>query len=166
MSTLPEPTTSAVQASRLEAVAEQLMQLLHQPTVATRLRSAPDANTWSALQVIGHMTEMIPYWLSHCQTLIAANEPPHFGRSANAPERLAGVERGASANPDELLAALQAEVQAARRTIRAMSATQRSKRGINTRQGEMTVADVIELFIVAHAEEHLAQVRAVLTDKA
>ena len=166
MSTLPEPTTSAVQASRLEAVAEQLMQLLHQPTVATRLRSAPDANTWSALQVIGHMTEMIPYWLSHCQTLIAANEPPHFGRSANAPERLAGVERGASANPDELLAALQAEIQAAERTIRAMSATQRSKRGINTRQGEMTVADVIELFIVAHAEEHLAQVRAVLTDKA
>ena len=160
MSTLPEPTTSAVQASRLEAVAEQLMQLLHQPTVATRLRSAPDANTWSALQVIGHMTEMIPYWLSHCQTLIAANEPPHFGRAANAPERLAGVERGASANPDELLVALQAEIQAAGRTIRAMSASQRSKRGINTRQGEMTVADVIELFIVAHAEEHLAQVRA------
>lgn len=166
MSTLPEPTASAVQASRLEAVAEQLTQLLHQPTVATRLRSAPDANTWSALQVIGHMTEMIPYWLSHCQTLIVANEPPHFGRTADAPERLAGVERGSMANPDELLAALQGEVQAAGHTIRAMSPAQRSKRGINTRQGEMTVADLIERFIVAHAEEHLAQVQAGLASKA
>jgi uncharacterized damage-inducible protein DinB len=162
MSTTPEPTTSAVQASRLEAVAEQISQLLLQPSVATRLRSAPDANTWSALQVIGHMTEMIPYWLSHCQTLIAASEPPHFGRAADAPERLAGVERGATANPDELVAALQAEIQAASSTIRTMSAAQRSKRGINTRRGEMTVADIIELFIVSHAEEHLAQVQAVL----
>ena len=115
------------------------------------------------MQTLGHLAEMIPYWLSHCQTLIAATaEPPHFGRSLDAPERLTGVERGAMGNPDELLRLLNDEIQAAANTIRQMSTAERGKKGIHHSRGEMTVADVIELLIVAHAEDHLAQVRAAL----
>jgi len=43
-----------------------------------------------------------------------------------------------------------------------MSATERGKKGIHIRRGEMTVADIIEVFIVSHAEDHLAQVRQTL----
>ena len=39
---------------------------------------------------------------------------------------------------------------------------ERSKRGISPERGEMTVAEVLESFIVGHAEEHLAQVQAAL----
>ena len=42
------------------------------------------------------------------------------------------------------------------------STTERGKRGISTERGEMTVAQVIESFIVDHAEEHLAQVQGAL----
>ena len=109
------------------------------------------------------MVEMIPYWLNHCRAMMAATaEPPHFGRSLDAPERLAGVERGAAGEPDELLRLLADEVQTAVRAIRQMSAAERSKKGIHVRRGEMTVADVVEVFIVTHAEDHLAQVRAAL----
>ena len=150
------------QARRLESVSEQLTTLLNQPEVARRLRTAPGENEWSAMQVLGHVVEMIPYWMSHCRALIAAAEPPRFGRTPDAPERLAGVERGAAAEPDELLRLLHKEVQAAARSIRQMTTAERGKKGVNVKRGEVTVADIVELFIVAHAEEHVAQVRTAL----
>jgi hypothetical protein len=159
MTTTPEANLGEAQARRLEQVYDQIAALLHQPEVARRLRATLGENEWSAMQVLGHMVEMIPYWLSHCRDLIAAPaEPPNFGRTLDAPERLAGVELGAVGNPDELLRLLHDEVQAAAQAIRHMAPAERGKKGIHLSRGEMTVADII----VAHAEDHLAQVQAVL----
>ena len=151
------------QAKRLERVYEQVAGLLREPSVASRLRTAPGENEWSAMQTLGHMTEMIPYWLNHCRILIAATgEPPTFGRTPGSPERLAGVAHGATAQPDVLLSQLQDEVRSAASTIRKLPMAERSKRGIHPGKGEMTVAEVLESFIVSHAEEHLAQVQSAL----
>lgn len=151
------------QAQRLERVYDQVARLLREPNVAARLRRAPGESEWSAMQTLGHMTEMIPYWLSHCRVLIAAtDELPTFGRARGSPERLAGVAHGAAAEPDALLTQLRDEVRSAASTIRGLSSAERGKRGNCTGRGEMTVADVIESFIVKHAEEHLAQVESAL----
>jgi uncharacterized damage-inducible protein DinB len=151
------------QARRLERVYEEVARMLADPGAVVRLRAAPGQDAWSAMQTLGHMTEMIPYWLDHCRVLIAATgEPPRFGRTAGSPERLAGVAHGAAAEPDALLARLEAEVRAAAGTIRTLSPAERSKRGISGERGEVTVGEVIEAFIVSHAEEHLAQVQAAL----
>ncbi len=151
------------QAKRLERVYEEVARLLQDLGVASRLRTAPGKDAWSAMQTLGHMTEMIPYWLKHCRVLIAATgELPRFGRTAAAPERLAGVAHGATAEPGALLARLEEEVRAAAGTIRKLSVAERSKRGISSERGEMTVAEVLESFIVRHAEEHLSQVQAAL----
>lgn len=99
----------------------------------------------------------------YCHILIAATtEPPKFGRALDAPERLAGVERAAARDADELLGLLKGEVEAAAQVIRHMSGMQRGKIGIHVRQGAMTVADVVEVLIVGHAEDHLRQVQATL----
>ncbi len=157
-----EEHTSEAQARRLESVGEHLTTLLRQPEVAQRGHAAQSDDVWSAMQTVGHTAEMIPYWLNHCHTLMAATEPPQFGRTLDAPERLAGVERGATAKPDDLLRRLNDEVQVAANAIRNMSAAERGKIGLHLRRGEMTVAEVVEVFIVTHAEEHLEQVRAAL----
>ncbi len=163
MTTHAAENPGETQAKRLERVYEQVAALLRDPGVASRLRTAPGKDEWSAMQTLGHMTEMIPYWLNHCRTLMAATgEPPTFGRTPGSPERLAGVAHGAAATPDVLLGQLQREVQAAARTIRTLSMAERSKRGISPERGEVTVSEVIESFIVSHAEEHLAQVQAAL----
>ena len=152
-----------MQARRLERVYEDVARLLQDPGVGSRLGTAPGKDAWSAMQILGHMTEMIPYWLSHCRVLIAATgSPPRFGRTAGSPERLAGVAYGATAGPDTLLGRLDEEVRAAAGTIRKLSEAERSKRGLSPERGEVTVAEVIESFIVGHAEEHLAQVQATL----
>lgn len=158
-----ETNPGEAQAQQLERVYERLAALLNQPEVAQRLRTAPGENEWSAMQVLGHIIEMIPYWLHHCQQMMAAAEPPRFGRTLDAPERLAGVEQATTRDPDELLRLLNHEVQGAAKVIRHLSPGERGKTGIHLRQGEMTVAEVVEQFIVAHAEDHLAQIRAALT---
>jgi hypothetical protein len=163
MSTTPTESAGEAQARRLERVYEQVASLLRKPDVASRLRAAPAENEWSAMQTLGHMTEMIPFWLHHCRALIAASgELPTFGRTPGSPERLDGVARGATAQPDALLSQLEKEVRSAAAAIRKLSVAERGKRGIHTGQGEMSVGDVLESFIVHHAEEHLAQVQAAL----
>lgn len=152
-----------VQARRLEKVYDQMKTLLEQSNVAQRLRTNPGENEWSAMEILGHMVEMIPYWLYYCRKIIAATgDLPSLGRAADAPERLAGVEQGATGDPEELLRLLNGEVQTAVQAIRQMSAAERDKKGVNPNRGEMTVAEVIEVLIVAHAEDHLAQMQAAL----
>src|SRR5437773_7548653 len=115
-----------MQAKRLERVSEEVARLLRDPQVVPRLQASPGNNEWSAMQTLGHMTEMIPYWLNHCRVLIAATgEPPTFGRTPGSPERLAGVAHGAAAPPDVLLDQLQDEVRAAAGTIRKLSMAER-----------------------------------------
>ena len=74
------------QAKRLERVYEEVAKLLQDPGVAARLRTPPGQSEWSAMQALGHMTEMIPYWLNHCRTLIATTgSSPAFGRTPGSP---------------------------------------------------------------------------------
>ena len=151
------------QARRLERVYEQVASLLGQAEATARLRTPPGQSEWSAMQTLGHVTEMIPYWLNHCRVLVAATgAPPEFGRTPGSPERLAGVAHGAATQPDALLDQLRHEVRVAASTIRGLSSAERSKRGRSGERGEMTVSDVVESFIVRHAEEHLGQVQAAL----
>jgi hypothetical protein len=151
------------QAERLERVAAELNALLCQPEAAQRAHVRPAQEAWSAIEILGHMAEMIPYWLNHCDRLVAAtDEPPVFGRNLDAPERLAGVERGASGDLAELVNLVDQEIEVAAHTIRQLSPVDRARQGIHSRYGAINVAQVIEQFIVAHAEEHLAQIQTAL----
>src|SRR5262249_6218962 len=61
--TAPAKSSSGeAQANRLERVYEEVAKLLREPGVASHLRTAPGEREWSAMQALGHMTEMIPYW--------------------------------------------------------------------------------------------------------
>ena len=157
-----DPKSAEGQARRLENVNLQLAALLRRPEVAQRLRAAgPDE--WSSVQILGHMVEFINYWMASARALAAATgEPPHFGRSVDAPERLAAVEHGAASDLKTLLGELDRAVTAAARDIRALTPAERARTGIHNRLGEITVSDAIEELVVGHVEAHLAQAQQVL----
>jgi steroid delta-isomerase-like uncharacterized protein len=157
-----DAATAETQARRLEIVFDHLATLLRRPDVAQRLRAAgPDE--WSVVQILGHLGELIPHWMSDARALATASgEPPHFGRTLDAPERLEAVRRGAASEPDELLGALEREIRVAAADIRGMSAAERAKTGIHNRLGKMAVSEMIRVLIVEHAEGHEAQVKQVL----
>jgi len=160
---MDQPVSSAAeQARRLEAVYTAIAAAFDEPGGVERLRNTP-ADEWSTMQILGHMVEMIPYWLSHCQAIIAAqDESIKVGRALDAPERLEGVERGAAATPEALRQALGQAVTKGSAAIRAMSPAQREQRGDHVRLGAVTVAQLIEMTIITHAEDHLAQIRQAL----
>jgi hypothetical protein len=150
-------------ARRLKHTLLDLEALLARPDVQLRLRQSPGADEWSALETLGHCVEMVPFWVRQCQGLIAAaGDPPPFGRTLDSPERLEGVERGKQADPEPLLADFRREVEAASSWLIALSPEDRQKAGVHPRRGRMTVDDVIRIFIVEHAEDHVGQVRAAL----
>lgn len=154
------------QRRRLEAVGEDLTSLFRRPEISSRLRLNPGPDDWSAMQILGHVVEMIPYWMQHCEMLIAADgSPPRFGRSADSPERLAGVEAGNTGNADDLLAQLHDEIITAGRRISDLTPAELAKTGIHVRMGVMTVGDIVDRFIVTHAEEHLGQIRAAISSQ-
>jgi hypothetical protein len=150
------------QALRLESVNSQIAALLRRPEVAQRLRAAgPDQ--WSAVQILGHMIELINYWMRDIRAMaVAAGEPPRFGRTLDSPERLEAVQRGADSDPADLLRQLDSAVRAAAGDIRGMAPAQRAKTGIHNRLGEIAVSNAIEELVVAHVEAHLAQIQQTL----
>ncbi len=164
MATDSETYSGESQARRLQAAVEQIAALVRQPENAQRLRAVPGKDEWTVLQTLGHCAELIPYWLSQCRIVIQAGggDLPDFGRTLDDPGRLAGVERGAVGNPDELLGQVQAEARKGAAAIRALTAEERARKGINRRGEEMSVGDIVERFIVAHAEDHLKQIREAL----
>ena len=157
-----DPKSAESQARRLENVNRQLAALLRRPEVAQRVRAA-GPEEWSSVEILGHMIEFINYWMGSARTLATATgEPPHFGRSVDAPERLAAVQHGAASDPEALLAELDRAVTVAASDIRAMTPAQRARTGIHNRLGEIAVADAIEELVVGHTEAHLAQAQQVL----
>ncbi len=158
----PDPQSAEGQALRLENVNHQIASLLRRPQVIQRLRAAgPDE--WSAVQVLGHMIELIGYWMRDARLLAAATgTPPHFGRTLDAPERLEAVQHGATSDPEELWRELDGVIRIAATDIRGMTPAQRAQKGLHSRVGEISVADAIETLIVAHVENHLRQIKQVL----
>ena len=51
------------QAQRLEKVLQQLETELQKPSAAQRFHHRAGQSDWSAMQILGHTLEMIPYWL-------------------------------------------------------------------------------------------------------
>jgi uncharacterized damage-inducible protein DinB len=154
------------QAKRLEEIGHQLVLLLQHPDVAQRVHTKLFENEWSVMQTLGHIVEMIPFWINQCYILITVNEYLiQFGRDLDAPERVDGINHGTELELGEVIFILKQEIHAATQAIRSMSNEDRKKMGIHTRYGQMTVAEVIDRLIVTHAEEHLNQVCADLQVK-
>jgi hypothetical protein len=165
----PYPETAArlgdAYAVRLEAAVERLAAELDGLGAdnARLAQAAPDE--WTAMQVLGHMVEMLPHWSREVQRLVASQGGaglPTFGRTPDDPQRLAGVERGANSRLEDMLPRLRSETQATAAMLRALHWEDWPKRCVHPRLGEMTVEQMVERFIIGHAIDHMYQIFATL----
>ena len=148
-------------AGRLEKVYAELATLMGKPGVSEGMHTGAAEDAWSAMQTLGHMVEVIPYWLNDCRAMIAAEgEPPRFGRGWDDSHRVAGIQLAETEDPDTLLGMFGNEVQAAGETLRQLSAADWERTGFYQGTQVMTVGEVVTGFIVAHVEEHLRQIQA------
>jgi hypothetical protein len=117
---------------------------------------------WEAGQVFAHLAEFPTFWVGQVRALIAARaagepEPIPFGRSKADPGRLAAIETRRREEPLALLRDADAGLTAATALCRTLTAHDWQTCGLHPALGAMSVAAIVDRFLVAHLEEHAAQ---------
>ncbi|MGH2392060.1 MAG: DinB family protein [Candidatus Limnocylindria bacterium] len=151
----------AVAEGRLAAFAE------HPPPGLTDADPAT-GERWDAGQAWAHVAEFVPYWQGEIERVLAGAgaEPVPFGRTTEDPGRVGAIEAGRHEPPTEQMARLAGALMLLRRYLARLSEEQWSARGLHERRGEMTVAEILDRFVVSHLEEHADQLEKLAADSA
>ena len=120
---------------------------------------------WGPTEVLAHVAEMLPFWLGEMERLLDAppGASPAFGRTAADQLRTLTVARDATLPPRELFDRIASGVDRYAGRLPALTAADLERTGRHPVRGEVTAGTILERFVVAHMEEHAAQLEAVLS---
>lgn len=123
---------------------------------------------WDAGQAWAHVAEFVPYWQGEIERVLAGrgSAPVPFGRTTEDPGRVGAIEAGRNEPPSDQMARLAGALMLLRTYLVGLSDTQWSARGLHERRGEMTVAEILDGFVVSHLEEHADQLEKLAADSA
>ena len=117
----------------------------------------PDSGErWDRGQVLAHVAEMLPYWAKQAE-LIAAGRQDEFGRVSSDPDRVAAIERDRREDPGRLLGRVDEGVAVVLALVDGLDDQALARTGRHQTLGDMTVAEIVDRFAVAHLEEHADQ---------
>ena len=124
---------------------------------------------WDAGQAWAHIAEFVPYWQGEIERVVTAAQrgvgaPIPFGRTSADPGRVGAIESGRHEPPPEQMARLSASLTSLRTSLLGLTPAAWSARGTHSRLGEMTVAQIVERFVVGHLEEHAEQLEKLAAD--
>jgi len=122
----------------------------------------PDPDTrerWDRRQVLAHVAEMLPYWAEQVELVAAGDEVP-FGRVSSNPERIGAIERDRREDPSRLLDRVDDGLGVVLALLERLDDDALAHSGRHQVLGEMTVAAIIDRFLVDHLEEHADQLDA------
>ena len=153
---------------RLQATGHRLDQL--RPRIdagapwplAARFDHDPEA-AWGPMELLAHVTEMLPYWLGEVERVLAGPaEPVPFGRVGTDPVRIALIGRDRTLPTGELYTRIDSWLERWSHRLASLTPAQRAKLGLHPRLGEMTVEAIVERMIVHHLDEHVDQLESIL----
>lgn len=118
---------------------------------------------WGPTEVLAHVAEMLQYWLGEIERILEGGAGPvPFGRNTADRVRVLTIERDRTLPPRELLDRISATAERYVRRFGELSAEDLDRRGLHPTGGEMQVSDILERFVVSHAEGHVDQLTAAL----
>jgi hypothetical protein len=132
------------------------------PLLPDEALTDPDPETgerWDRRQVLAHVAEMLPYWVEQVE-LVAAGDQVPFGRARSNPERIAAIERDRREDPSRLLDRVDEGLGAVLVLLDRLDDDALAHSGRHQVLGEMTVAAIVDRFLVDHLEEHADQLEA------
>ncbi len=132
------------------------------PLVAVDHDAGPES-AWGPPEVLAHVAEMLSFWLGEVERILDGSpEPVPFGRTVADRSRVLTIERDRTLPPRELLARIEAAVERYAGRLPELTPADLARRGLHSTRGEMTVAELLERFVVGHAEDHVDQLGASL----
>jgi DinB superfamily len=113
---------------------------------------------WDRGQVLSHVAEMLPYWVGQAMHVVSSGgDGVAFGRTKATPSRLQRIESGRHDDIAALLARIDSGIADASRLLERLSGEELRLTGTHPTLGEMTVAELLDEFVVDHLEEHAEQ---------
>ena len=117
----------------------------------------PDSGErWDRGQVLAHVAEMLPYWAQQAE-LVASGRQTEFGRVKSDPDRVRAIERDRREDPARLLGRVDEGVAVVLALVDRLDDQQLARVGHHQTLGDMSVAEIVDRFAVAHLEEHADQ---------
>jgi hypothetical protein len=108
---------------------------------------------------------MLSYWHGELRRVTAGDgaEPVPFGRVASDPSRLARIDELRQRPAGELVDEIGDRVPEVAGFVDRLTADEAGRVGRHQTRGELTVSDSVQRFFASHLEEHVAQLRDILT---
>jgi hypothetical protein len=158
---------SAGFVERLDAVEARLRALAPRevPEGALTAPDPPTGERWEAGQVWAHLAEFIPYWLGEAALVTehGMREPAAFGRTKSDPGRLSAIERDRRRDRTALWKRTAADIGRLRDFLVGLDATAWDARGRHPTLGEMSLARIVDEFLVGHLDQHALQLEELLS---
>lgn len=148
-------------AQQIESLVEQLLQQVAD-TPTPLLYREPGPGQWSVMKILAHVAELLPYWARQARDVATrGGDGQPFGRTHDDAERIAAVEEHAAATLEQATLMIRSALAEATAMLRAIPAGW-TRTALHARRGEMTVAQIVDQFLVQHLEEHEQQLEGVL----
>jgi DinB superfamily len=120
-------------------------------------------SAWGPTEVLAHVAEMLSFWLGEIERVVDGSvEPIPFGRTIDDQVRRETIARDRTLPPVELVGRIETTAGRYARRLPEIGPAGLARRGLHPVRGEMTVAAILERFVVEHAEDHVAQLRDAL----
>lgn len=113
------------------------------------------------MSTLAHLEELMPYWAHQAEAIVAHPGKP-FGRTHDDPDRIAAVDQHGHDRLDEIAPRIRASLEECVRVLEGLPPDAPDVAGVHPRRGSMTVAEMVDAFLVRHVEEHAAQVNETL----
>ena len=150
------------QITRLERSVRQLLDEVERLPAEVLYRE-PQPGEWPVMSTLAHLSELLPYWaLEAAQVAESPGQP--LGRTHDDARRLGAITEHGHDSLDAIVPRIRASLAECVATLRAVPPEAWTLTGQHVRRGPMTIADVVDDFLVKHAEEHAVQIQAALKD--
>jgi hypothetical protein len=129
------------------------------PLLSDQVLTDPDPDTgerWDRRQVLAHVAEMLPYWVQQVE-LVAAGDQVPFGRARTDPGRVGAIERDRREDASRLLDRVDQGLGEVLALLDRLDDGTLARSGRHQVFGELTVAAIVDRFLVEHLEEHADQ---------
>jgi uncharacterized damage-inducible protein DinB len=152
--------TAEERIQRIERSVQQLIQDIER-LPADVLYREPRPGEWPVMSTLAHLQELLPYWAHQAEGVISAPDQP-FGRTHDDPQRIGAVAEHGRDSLDAIVPRLRASLDECVTTLRSLPHEGWTRVGHSPSRGTMTVEQIVDAFLVRHAEEHAAQTHATL----
>lgn len=143
--------------ARVEAAARRIRELA--PSFDRLTGADPQTGEqWERGQVLSHVAELLPYWIGQAMHVVSSGgNGVVFGRIKSTPSRIQRIESGRHDEMAALFTRIDAGIADTIALLHRLSDDELRLTGTHQTMGEMTVAHLIDEFLVDHLEQHADQ---------